>query len=149
MSIRISRSNLKTCWSTFPTLTTATRSARKRRSERFTRQFTAQFFYGLSNNILQALVSVYQKILEFYQAICEILTRRGAKLIVKMVLESDRLPNIVQDFLRCSSILHNLVQTTTLRVLQDVHNMIVEDQSTFLHYLPGIHDPNLSQFADG
>lgn len=66
-----------------------------------------------------------------------------------MVLESDGLPSIVEDFLRRSSILHNLVQTTTLRVLQDIEDMIVDDQSTFLHYLPGLHVLIRSQCADG
>ncbi|KAF3401577.1 hypothetical protein F1880_009990 [Penicillium rolfsii] len=78
--------------------------------------------------IHKALVSVYCKILEFYQAVCEILSKKGIKLIIKMILESDRLPSIAEDVLKSSNILHDLVQTTTLKVLQDVESMIINQQ---------------------
>jgi hypothetical protein len=79
---------------------------------------------------------VYRKILEFYQAVCEILARKGMRLVIKMVLESDRLPSIVQDIMKCSDILHNLVQTTTLRILQDIEDRFIHEQGiSFLLYL--------------
>ncbi|RMJ25106.1 hypothetical protein PHISP_04047, partial [Aspergillus sp. HF37] len=78
--------------------------------------------------IHKALVSVYQKVIEFYMAICDILARKGSRLVMKMILENDRLPSIVQDFLRCSDILHNVVQSTTLRILQDIHSMLLDEK---------------------
>ncbi|KAJ5469732.1 hypothetical protein N7539_009350 [Penicillium diatomitis] len=78
--------------------------------------------------IHRALVLVYRKILEFYQAVCEMLARKGMRFVIKMVLESDRLPNIVQDIMKCSDILHNLVQTTTLKILQDIEDRLIHEQ---------------------
>jgi hypothetical protein len=36
--------------------------------------------------------------------------------------------------MNCSNILHNLVQTTTLRILQDIEDRIIHDQGIFLSY---------------
>lgn len=55
-------------------------------------------FRSLSDSF-QALVLVCGKLLEFYNVAVEILTKRGAKLVMRMVLENDRLPNIIKDFL--------------------------------------------------
>lgn len=80
---------------------------------------------------MQALVLVYQKILEFYEAAFEILTKRGAKLIMKMVLENGRLPNIVQDFLKYSENLQKLVQKATWEIMEDVKAMLYDHESKF------------------
>lgn len=115
----------------------ATPLVERRRRRRYTRYIPGALSnpsHCKSNIILQALVSVYKKILEFYQALCEILSSKGTKLIIKMVLESDRLPSIVQGVMNCSNILHNLVQTTTLRILQDIEDRIIHDQGIFLSY---------------
>lgn len=85
------------------------------------------------SNVCQALVSVYQKILEFYKAAFEILTRNGAKLLVKMVLDNGRLPNIVQDFLACSENLRKLVQKATWEVVEDIKSMLYDRESKFSH----------------
>ena len=55
-------------------------------------------------------MQVYRKILEFFKAAFEMLTKRGAKLVMKMVLETDRLPSIVQGFLKHANNLAKLVQ---------------------------------------
>jgi hypothetical protein len=85
---------------------------------------------SLSND-LQALVLMYQKILEFYKVAFEMLTRKGAKLVMKMVLETDRLPNIVQDFLRYSDTLRNLVQKATWEIVEDMKAMLYDHESKF------------------
>lgn len=72
---------------------------------------------------------MYQKVLEFYKAVCDIITRNGARLVMKMILENDRLPSIVDDFLRCSDILYHVVQSATLRIIQDIHTMLLDEKS--------------------
>lgn len=77
-------------------------------------------------------MSVYQKLLEFYKVAHEILTRRGVKLVIKMVLETDRLPNIVQDFLRHADTLRKLVEKATWEVVEDIKAMLYDSESKFL-----------------
>lgn len=90
------------------------------------------FFQSLSD-ILQALVLVYQKLLEFYNAAFEILSRKGAKLVIRVILENDRLPNIFQDFLKHAGNLGKLVQKATLEIVEDIRTMLYDHESTFLH----------------
>lgn len=87
-------------------------------------------FRSLSD-ILQALVSVYQKLLEFYNVAFEILTRKGAKLVMKMILENDRLPNIVQEFLGRAENLRKLVQNAMWEIVEDIKTMLYNDKSMF------------------
>ncbi len=84
---------------------------------------------------LQALVSVYQKILEFYKVAFEILTRKGANLVMKMILENDRLPKIVQDFLKKAETLRKLVQKATWEIVEDIKAMLYDRESK--SYTPG------------
>ena len=85
-------------------------------------------FRSLSD-ILQALVLVYQKLLEFYNVAFEILTRKGAKLVMKMILENDRLPNIVQEFLGRAEHLQKLVQNAIWEILGDIQTMLYDQES--------------------
>ena len=89
------------------------------------------FSEGFSDR-LQTLVSMYQKILEFYKVAHEILTRRGVKLVMKMVLETNRLPNIVQDFLRHADTLRKLVEKATWEIVEDIKAMLYDSESKFL-----------------
>lgn len=80
---------------------------------------------------------MYRKILEFYKVAFEILTRKGAKLVMKMVLEQDRLPEIVQDFLKHADTLRKLVQKATLEIVEDIKSMLYECESkVFIHPIP-------------
>ena len=74
---------------------------------------------------------VYQKLLEFYKVAYEMLSRKGTKLIVKMVLETDRLPNIVQEFLSYSDTLRNLIQKATWEIVEDIKAMLYDHESKF------------------
>jgi hypothetical protein len=74
-------------------------------------------------------VSVYQKILEFYKVAHEILTRKGAKLVMKMVLETDRLPNVVEDFLRHADTLQKLIEKATWEIVEDIKAMLYDSES--------------------
>lgn len=76
---------------------------------------------------------VYRKILEFYKAGYEILTRRGARLVMKIVVETDRLPAIVDDFLRHADILRNLVQKATWEIVDDIKSMLYDRESKLPH----------------
>jgi hypothetical protein len=87
------------------------------------------------SDILQVLVSVYQNLLEFYNVAFEILTRKGAKLVMKMILENDRLPNIVQEFLKHADTLRKLVQKATLEIVEDIRSMLYDQESMFIHAL--------------
>ncbi|KAF2721180.1 hypothetical protein K431DRAFT_312687 [Polychaeton citri CBS 116435] len=78
------------------------------------------------NDIHKALVSVYKKILEFYKVSFEILTRKGAKLVVKVILEQDHLPSIIQDFLRQADVLRKLVQKATWEIVEDIKGMLYD-----------------------
>lgn len=73
----------------------------------------------------QALVKVYRKILEFYKAGLEILTRRESKLV------TDRLPIIVEDFLRYADILRSLVQKAAWEIVGDIKSMLYDRESKF------------------
>ncbi|KAK5093253.1 hypothetical protein LTS08_008936 [Lithohypha guttulata] len=79
-------------------------------------------------DIHKTLVSVYQKILEFYKVAHEILTRRGAKLVMKMVLETDRLPNVVEDFLRHADTLRKLIEKATWEIVEDIKTMLYDSE---------------------
>ncbi|GKZ25938.1 hypothetical protein AbraIFM66951_002452 [Aspergillus brasiliensis] len=79
-------------------------------------------------DIHKALVMVYQKLLEFYKVAYEMLSRRGTKLIIKMVLETDRLPNIVQEFLSYSDTLRNLIQKATWEIVEDIKAMLYDHE---------------------
>ena len=81
------------------------------------------------SNILQALVSVYRKILEFYKVAFEILTRKGAKLVIKIMLEKQHVPEIVQDFLRHADILRKLVDKATWEIVEDIQIMLYDRES--------------------
>jgi hypothetical protein len=82
---------------------------------------------------LQALVLVYQKLLEFYNAAFEILSRKGAKLVMKMILENGRLPDIVKDFLKHADNLRKLVQNATWEIVEDIKAMLYDHESTVSH----------------
>jgi hypothetical protein len=67
--------------------------------------------------------------LEFYKVAYEMLSRKGAKLVIKMVLETDRLPSIVSEFLRYSDTLRNLIQKATWEIMEDIKSMLYDYES--------------------
>ncbi|RTE84332.1 hypothetical protein BHE90_001195 [Fusarium euwallaceae] len=79
-------------------------------------------------DIHKALVLVYKKLLEFYSAAYEILSRRGANVIVRLILENGHLPEIVQDFLRQADTLRKLVQKATLEIVEDIKAMLYDQE---------------------
>ena len=72
---------------------------------------------------------MYQKILEFYRVAHEILTQRGRKLAMKMILETDRLPNIVKDFLGYADTLRKLIEKSTWEIVEDIRSMLYDRES--------------------
>ncbi|KFZ04192.1 hypothetical protein V502_10338 [Pseudogymnoascus sp. VKM F-4520 (FW-2644)] len=83
---------------------------------------------GNKIDIHKALVLVYQKLLEFYNVAFEILTRKGAKLVMKIILENDRLPNIVKDFLKHADNLRKIVQKATWEIVEDIKSMLYDHE---------------------
>ncbi|POR39645.1 Vegetative incompatibility protein HET-E-1 [Tolypocladium paradoxum] len=98
-------------------------------------------------DIHKALVLVYRKLLEFFNAAFEIISRKGAKMVMKMVLENDRLPNIVKDFLKHAENLRNLVQKATWEIVEDIKAMLYDHESMFSHTNICRVDSNLSLVA--
>lgn len=86
-----------------------------------------------SSNILQILVLVYEKILEFYGAAVEILTRKRAKRL-QMFFETDRIPNIVQYFLTHADTLQNIIQKATFDILDDIKATLYVFKSKYLGF---------------
>lgn len=72
---------------------------------------------------------VYQKLLEFYNATFETLSRKGFKRLIKLVLDSDLLPSIIQDFLRHADNLRRLVQNATWEIAEDIKAMLYDHES--------------------
>jgi hypothetical protein len=72
---------------------------------------------------------VYREILEFYKVAHEILTERGRKLVMKMILETDRLPNIIHDFLRHADTLRKLIEKATWEIVEDIKGMLYDRES--------------------
>lgn len=74
---------------------------------------------------------MYKKLLEFYNAAYEILSRKGANIIVGLILDNDHLPSIVQDFLRQADALRKLVQKATFEIVEDIKTMLYDQESKF------------------
>ena len=51
---------------------------------------------------------------------------------MKMILETDRLPNIVQDFLRHADTLRKLIEKSTLEIVEDIKSMLYDRESESL-----------------
>ncbi|CAN9290739.1 unnamed protein product [Alternaria alternata] len=77
-------------------------------------------------DIYKALVSVYREILEFYIAAHGILTERGKKLAMKMILDTDRLPSIVRSFLGHAETLRKLIEKATWEIVEDIKAMLYD-----------------------
>ncbi|CAN9292594.1 unnamed protein product [Alternaria alternata] len=80
-------------------------------------------------DIHKALVSVYREILEFYIAAHEILTERGRKLAMKMILDTDRLPSIVRSFLAHAETLRKLIEKATWEIVEDIKAMLYDREN--------------------
>ena len=72
---------------------------------------------------------MYQKLLEFYNAAFKILTRKGVKLVMRVVLQDGGLPEIIQDFLRNADLLRKLVQKATWEIVEDIKAMLYDQES--------------------
>ena len=51
---------------------------------------------------------------------------------MKMILETARLPNIVQDFLRHADTLRKLVEKATWEIVEDIKAMLYDSESKWL-----------------
>jgi hypothetical protein len=72
---------------------------------------------------------VYQKILEFYKVALEVLSKSGARMVLRMMLDNVRLPEIVEDFLKRAGTLHKLVVNATQELLLEIKTMLYEQES--------------------
>lgn len=72
---------------------------------------------------------MYKVILEFYATAHEMLTKRGKKLILTLVVENKRLPVIIQDFLLHADSLRRLIEKATCEIVEDIQAMLYDRQS--------------------
>lgn len=72
---------------------------------------------------------VYKKILKFYKVAYQTLTRKGSRLILRIILQNSRLPGVVQDFLREAEILRRLLEKATWEIVQDIKEMLYDQES--------------------
>lgn len=79
--------------------------------------------------IIQALVSVYQKLLEFYVSAYKFLSKRRTKLVLAVILDTGTLPDIVQDFLKQAEHLRKIVEKATYDIVQDIKTMLYDEKS--------------------
>lgn len=66
--------------------------------------------------------------MEFYKAAIEVLNDSGAKLVLRMMLNNVRLPEIVGDILERTGTLHKLVANATHGILVEVKTMLYEQE---------------------
>jgi len=76
-------------------------------------------------------VLVYQKLLEFYSTAFDILSKKGVKLVLGVVLEEGHLPSIVDGFLGHTKYLQELVLKATAEIAQDIQVMVYDRESAF------------------
>ena len=53
--------------------------------------------------------------------------------MIKIILENDRLPDIVKDFLKHADNLRKLVQKATWEIVEDIKSMLYDHESMFSH----------------
>lgn len=81
---------------------------------------------------LQALVLIYQNILEFYFVANKILAKQGVRLVMGLIVHKDRLPEIIEDFLRHADLLQRSIQKATLEINLEIKSMLYDRESGFL-----------------
>jgi hypothetical protein len=94
------------------------------------RQITLSILRMTMSNVLQALVSVYQKLLEFYVSAHGLLMKECARLLFAVVSDNSTLPSIVADFLKQASQLQKVVEKATLDIVTDIKAMLYDEKST-------------------
>ncbi|KAJ4176473.1 hypothetical protein NW767_015434 [Fusarium falciforme] len=79
-------------------------------------------------DIHRALVSVYQKLLEFYVSAYEFLSKRRTRLVLAVIADTGTLPDIVKDFLKQAEHLRKLVEKATFDIVQDIKTMLYDEK---------------------
>ncbi|CAM1503386.1 Fc.00g081620.m01.CDS01 [Cosmosporella sp. VM-42] len=79
-------------------------------------------------DIHRALVSVYQKLLEFYVSAYEFLSKRRTRLVLAVISDTGTLPDIVKDFLKQAEHLRRIVEKATLDIVQDIKTMLYDEK---------------------
>lgn len=78
---------------------------------------------------------VYKTIVQFHATAYDILTKKGMKLLIKMILEKDRLPEIVEEFLAHAEVLQRLVQKAIAEILLDIEEMLCDSKSMVVYLM--------------
>ncbi|KAJ6787705.1 hypothetical protein PWT90_10410 [Aphanocladium album] len=81
--------------------------------------------------IHDALVQVYQKLLEFYQAVHSIVMKKGVVLVLKIMVQNESLPQIMDQFVKKTELLRRAISNATAKKVADLNDMVT-DQQIFL-----------------
>ena len=76
-------------------------------------------------------MSVYEKLLEFYVSAYELLSKRRTRLVLAVISDTGKLPDIVKDFLTQAEHLRNIVAKATFDILQDIKFMLYDERSMY------------------
>ncbi|UZP36392.1 hypothetical protein NXS19_004208 [Fusarium pseudograminearum] len=79
-------------------------------------------------DIHRALVSVYQKLLEFYASAYEFLMQRRTRLVLAVLSDAGTLPAIVKDVLEQAGHLRAVVEKVTFDIVQDIKAMLYNEK---------------------
>ncbi|KAJ5353544.1 hypothetical protein N7541_006108 [Penicillium brevicompactum] len=78
------------------------------------------------SDIHKALVVVYQKVLEFYDAALKLITRKGVSLALRMAWENDHLATIIQEFLTSADKIEKIINKATFEIIGDIKMMLYD-----------------------
>ncbi|QPC77851.1 hypothetical protein HYE68_008603 [Fusarium pseudograminearum] len=84
--------------------------------------------FSVMKGITAALVSVYQKLLEFYASAYEFLMQRRTRLVLAVLSDADTLPAIVKDVLEQAGHLRAVVEKVTFDIVQDIKAMLYNEK---------------------
>ncbi|SPO00078.1 uncharacterized protein DNG_02930 [Cephalotrichum gorgonifer] len=80
------------------------------------------------NSIYEVLVPVYVDLLEFYIAAFKFFSGRGTALQILSEALKQHLPPIVKNFLQHASRLQDSIQNTTLRLVDEIKRLLLDDK---------------------
>ncbi|KAM0248467.1 hypothetical protein ACHAP5_003413 [Fusarium lateritium] len=83
---------------------------------------------GQKGDRADALVLVYQKLLEFYVSAHRFLSKKRTRLVLAVISDMGTLPDIVKDFLEQADHLRRIVEKATFDIVQDIKTMLYNEK---------------------
>ncbi|OAQ96024.1 hypothetical protein LLEC1_03761 [Akanthomyces lecanii] len=76
--------------------------------------------------IHEALVAVYKDLLLFYYAVVHVLTKKSVALAWISEQFNERIPPVVQDFLKHTSLLYQHIDNATTKVIKSIESLLID-----------------------